>query len=234
METPEYRLMDAHEDGMWWYRALHVRLLAAVGDVRGSLLDAGCGTGGFLARLSTSRPDLRTCGLEYDAYAAGRALAKSHARIVRGSVNTLPFSDGSFDAVVSADVLSHAAVRPDVALQEVFRILKPGGRLVVNMPAYQWLHSAHDIRVHNVRRQNVEELRAMLEHAGFIVRRARYWNSLLLPLMIASRKVSRGDGASDVTAYPPWLDAAFYTVTRLERRLPIPAGGSILAVASRR
>ena len=234
MDAHEYQLMDAHEDGMWWYRALHARLLDAVGDVRGSLLDAGCGTGGFLTKLSTTRPDLKAYGVEYNGYAAARARAKSGARMVRGSVNALPFADRSFNGVVSADVLSHAAVQPDVALAEMWRVLKPGGRLVVNMPAYAWLRSAHDIRVHNARRQTARHLCAMLEHAGFTVVRARYWNSLLLPLMIASRALSRDNAASDVAAYPPWLDAAFHAVTRLERYVPIPAGGSILAVASRR
>ena len=58
MEPAEYALMDAVEDRMWWYRALHARLLDALADVRGDVLDAGCGTGGLLARLSAERPDL--------------------------------------------------------------------------------------------------------------------------------------------------------------------------------
>ena len=101
MEPAEYRLMDQAEAGMWWYRALHARIADALRATRGRVLDAGCGTGGLLARLSAN-PALDLHGLEYEADAARRAAEKSGARIVRGSINTLPFADASFAAVVSA------------------------------------------------------------------------------------------------------------------------------------
>ena len=76
----------------------------------------------------------------------------------------------------------------------------------------------------------------MLQAAGFRVKRIGYWNGLLLPLMIAHRKIfARSSDRSDVAAFPPWLDRIFYGMTELERRLhlPLPAGGSVLAVAER-
>src|SRR5208283_1117023 len=112
MEPGEYALMDAAEDRMWWYRALHTRLCDALSGTRGSVLDAGCGTGGFLEILRVRRPDLARFGVEWDATAVSRARNKSGAWIARGSINTLPFADDSFDGVVSADVLCHAAVDP--------------------------------------------------------------------------------------------------------------------------
>ena len=63
MERGEYALMDAAEDRMWWYRALHTRLCDALRGTRGSILDAGCGTGGFLAILRARRPDLARLAL---------------------------------------------------------------------------------------------------------------------------------------------------------------------------
>jgi len=236
MEPAEYALMDAAEDRMWWYRALHIRLRDVLGDVRGRVLDAGCGTGGLLAHLLADRPDLIRFGLEWDAHAAVRARSKSGAAIVRGSVNALPFGDDSFDAAVSADVLCHAAVDPAEALAELKRVLLPGGRLVVNMPAYQWMLSAHDRRVHNVRRLTAPATAAMLRRAGFCRIKATYWNGLLLPLMIMQRKIiSRGDGVSDVAPFPPWLDATLHGMTEIERRLPfpLPVGGSLLALAEK-
>jgi SAM-dependent methyltransferase len=236
MEPAEYALMDAAEERMWWYRALHRRLLDALTGVRGVTLDAGCGTGGLLARLRTERPDLWSVGLEWSGRAAARASAKSGAVVVRGSVNSLPFGDACFDAVVSADVLCHRAVDPAPALAELRRVLRPGGRLVVNMPAYGWLLSAHDRQVHNVRRCTARQLSAMLRDAGFVPVRASYWNSFLLPLMVAQRKLrSARWGSSDVAAFPPWLDATFHAMTEYERRLPfrLPAGGSVLATAER-
>ena len=114
-------------------------------------------------------------------------------------------------------------------------MLRPGGRLVLNMPAYAWLLSAHDRRVHNARRTTAGRLRAALAQAGFVRPRARYWNSLLLPAMVASRLLSRADAASDVAPFSPWLDATLHGITALERRMgfPLPAGGSVLATASR-
>ena len=229
MEASEYALMDDVESRMWWYRALHARLLDALAGVTGPVLDAGCGTGGWLARLEGG-----AMGVEFNPGAAARAAAKSGCAVAVGSVNALPFGDGVFGAVVSADVLCHAAVRPEAALAEFRRVLRPGGRLVVNMPAYGWMMSAHDRRVHNARRVPRGGLARMLGAAGFARVRARYWNSLLFPLMAGQRLVvSRGEAASGVAAFPPWQDRALYGITALERRLPfaLPFGGSVLAIA---
>jgi SAM-dependent methyltransferase len=236
MELAEYALMDAAEDHMWWYRALHRRLLDALAGIDGAVLDAGCGTGGLLARLRAERPDLRTVGVEWAERASARAAAKSGAPVARGSVNALPFADACFDAAIAADLLCHGGVEPAPALAELRRVLRPGGILLVNMPAYTWLLSAHDRQVHNARRCSARRLSAMLRDARFVCVRVGYWNSLLLPLMVVQRKLlaSRA-GASDVAPFPPWLDAMLHAVTEIERRLPfgLPAGGSVLATAER-
>ena len=237
MEPHEYALMDCAEGRMWWYRALHARLDDALAGINHRLLDAGCGTGGLLATLRARRPDLDLTGLEWSEPAARRAREKSAAAIARGSVNALPFADASFDAAIAADVLCHRAVNPDVALAELHRVLRPGGILVLNMPAYAWLLSAHDRQVHNARRWTAAGTRAALARAGFTRVRARYWNGLLLPLMVLQRKLlARGQtAASDVAAFSPWLDATLYAITAIERRLGLvlPAGGSVLATAIR-
>ncbi len=237
MEPQEYALMDKAEARMWWYRALHVRLADALAGVRGRMLDAGCGTGGLLACLRAARPDLALAGVEWSGEAVQRAAQKSGAAVTRASIHALPFADVSFDGAVAADVLCHAAVDPAAALSELHRVLRPGGLLVVNMPAYAWLLSAHDRRVHNVRRWTAGGTTAALQQAGFVRVRARYWNGLLLPLMVLQRKLlARNAGAaSDVAPFSPWLNATLHAITRLERCLPVPlpAGGSVLATAIR-
>jgi len=239
MEPDEYTLMDEVEARMWWYRALHARLLDALGcryPEAEPVLDAGCGTGGFLAALARAQPSRVAFGLEWNASAAATAAAKSGFPVARGSINELPFGAESFGTVIAADVLCHAAVQPAAALAEIRRVLRPGGRVIVNMPAFRALLSAHDARVHNARRMNATETRAMLESAGFRVLRVRYWNGLLLPLMIAQRKIlARSSDRSDVAAFPPWLDRMLHGMTELERRLgfSLPAGGSVLAIAER-
>ena len=242
VEPAEYSLMDAAEDGMWWYRALHAQAALALAPLldagAGPLLDAGCGTGGLLARLRARWPGARLIGLEYFAPAARRAATKSGAPLVNGSVNALPFRDGSFAGAVSLDVLCHAAVAEAAMLAELHRVLVPGGLLVLNLPAFRWLHSAHDIRVQNARRYSAADARALLTAAGFRVEATHYWNALLLPLMLVQRKIlaRKPSDRSDVGAFPPWLDRLFGAMTATERWLQalglrFPAGGSLLVVA---
>jgi SAM-dependent methyltransferase len=243
VEPVEYSLMDAVEDGMWWYRAVHARVLDELADrpgAPGPVLDAGCGTGGLLRRLADRRPDRPLLGLEYNEGAAERARAKSGAEVVVGSVNGMPFADASIGAILSVDVLCHGGVEEVAALAEYRRVLAPGGTLVLNLPAYAWLSSAHDRRVHTVRRYTAGSAEALLLRAGFSGLRTRYWNSLLFPLMVLQRKVlARGEEtASDVAPFPAWLNAGFSAVTEAERGLARaglrwPGGGSVLVVATR-
>lgn len=235
MEIAEYASMDAAEDRMWWYRALHARLLAALDGSHGPVLDAGCGTGGFLARLRSAQPGTALYGVEWTGWPARRAAQKSGAMIARGSINALPFAGNSFSAVVSADVLCHAAVAPELALAELHRVLRAGGRLVMNLPSYQWMMSAHDRQVHNSRRFTAGTVRSLLLDAGFGEIRLAYWNSMLLPAMVLYRVFKAKSKHSDVAPVSPWLDALLHGVTKLEHRyLPrLPAGSSILAIASR-
>lgn len=240
VEQTEYALMDAVEDRMWWYRSLHGHALAALAalpaDAR--ILDGGCGTGGLLARLREARPGAPLFGVEYAPEAARRAATKAGAAVAAGTVNALPFPDASFDAVVSLDVLCHAAVEEGAALAEFARVLRPGGLMVLNLPAHEWLRSAHDARVHNARRYARAEVANKLAAAGLSEISPRHWNSLLLPLMLLQRRLVKRDdhAASDVKPFPPWLDRSLSGICALEAAmlragLRFPAGGSILATA---
>lgn len=241
MERAEYHRMATLEDTMWWYRALHAGLVDRLGPAGATgglpagcrLLDAGCGTGGLLARLKAARHDLALFGLEFDPEAAAIAAAKTGLPVQTGSVNTLPFADGAFDAVVSADVLCHAGVDQTAALAGFRRCLKPGGLLLLNLPAYQWMASAHDRHVHNVRRYTAGQARRLVQEAGFGRVACGYWNSLLFPLMLLHRLMAGQDeAASDVRPFPAWQESLFTAVTAAERRLArhglrLPFGGSV-------
>lgn len=243
MEPAEYALMDSAEDGMWWYRAAHARVRDALRErpgAAGPLLDAGCGTGGLLRVLARDLAAQQPVGLEYRPEAARRAADKSGRPVTAGDANRLPFPDASFGAAVSVDVICHAGVEPARALAELHRVLRPGGTLVLNLPAYDWLRSAHDARVHNARRFTRAGATRLLEQAGFAAIAGRYWNGLLLPLMVLQRKLlqRRADAPSDVTEFPPLLDSMLHTVSEAERwlgarGLGMPAGGSVLMLATR-
>jgi SAM-dependent methyltransferase len=204
------------------------------------LLDAGCGTGGLLARLSAAQPDRALTGLDADSFACERARAKSGRPVCAGSVNALPFADGSFGVILSADVLCHRSVDEQAALAQFHRCLCENGVLILNLPAYDWLMSGHDRAVANARRYSRRQVVRLLEGAGFRVLFAGYWNTVLFPVMALTRKLrSGGAGASsDVKLHPPAIEALCRAATAIEhawlrrgRRLPF--GGSVIAVAAK-
>ncbi|MDE1903509.1 MAG: class I SAM-dependent methyltransferase [Alphaproteobacteria bacterium] len=237
MERGEYERLAAVEDRMWWTRALRRNLRAAAapfaGTPDGRLLDAGCGTGGLLATLAHPA----SFGLDRDGFACRLARTKARRPVAQGSVGDLPFDDAAFEIIVSADVLCHRGVGVERALGEMHRCLKPGGALIVNLPAYPWLYSAHDRAVDNARRFYRREVIGLLAAAGFGSIRATYWNTLLFPLMVARRLLP--GGGSEVGLLPASLEWLFDAVATFESALlrsglRLPFGGSILAVGTRR
>ena len=244
MERAEVERMHAVEDRMWWYRGLRTLAAGLLGRAlarsaaAGPVLDAGCGTGGMLARLGPTVAGRPTLGLEYDIVAAALAAAKAGRPVAAGSANEMPLAERALGAYVSLDVLCHGGVDPARAVGEAYRCLAAGGIAVFNLPAYGWLLSAHDRRVHNVRRFGRGEARALLIQHGFRVVRSSYWNTLLFPLMLLHRLTEREDAASDVRDYPRWLDALFSAALAIERAailagLSLPFGGSLILVAAR-
>jgi ubiquinone/menaquinone biosynthesis C-methylase UbiE len=227
---------------MWWFAALHANLIAAYRLVRpevtaGRMLDAGCGTGGLLGKLAQTFPHAALVGLDADENACQRARSKSRRAVCAGSVNELPFAGGGCEAIFSADVLCHAGVDEDRTLAEFRRVLRPGGILVLNLPAYRWMLSRHDVAVANVRRYTRGGTATMLSRAGFRLLYSSYWNAALFPLMVLTRKLLPG-GGSDVSLYPAPIEAACRAAMRGEQALMRAGlrfwfGGSVLAVAAK-
>ena len=243
MESDEYEKMAAVEDRMWWYRGLHANLTFAVRRflpmTPARLLDAGCGTGGLLRALAPALDRWQLFGLDAWEPACTVASARSRRPIVRGGFHQLPFADGSVDCVVSTDVLCHENVDPPSALREARRCLRPGGVLVLSLPAYDWLLSYHDARVRNVRRFTRRGLVRLLEDAGLAPVYATYWNTLLLPVMAIRRLAGGRENDSDVHPYARPVDAILGALLTCERALMrigtrLPFGGSVLAVAAKR
>lgn len=241
MREEEYRRLDQLEESMWWFaglRSLVLDLLARHVDRQDfRLLDAGCGTGGMLARIAARFPRAALSGLDYAETACAFARSKTRAGIRCGSVNALPYADATFDAITSLDVLDADDVDPARAVAEFRRVLRPGGILVLNLAAYQWLVSYHDRAVGQSRRFSLGDVRRLLGAEGLTVLRATYWNTLLFPFMVLRRKVFPvADSGSDVRPFPAPINGLCKAMIGIERRLVaagvrLPFGGSVLCVA---
>jgi SAM-dependent methyltransferase len=230
------------EAAQWWYagqRAIATALLGpflrGLAVERPRVLDAGCGTGFNLLALSRLG---RAVGVDLAPEAI--AFCKERGvRAVRASLLALPFENALFDAVTSLDVLYHAWVTDDrAAVAEMARVVRPGGLLLVRVPALRALWGAHDVEVQSRHRYTRGELEGLLEGCGLRVVRATYCNSLLLPVLFARRTLDRllGREGSDVGFLPAPLEWAFKQALLVEaalvrRRVSFPLGASVVALA---
>ncbi|MFZ2276567.1 MAG: class I SAM-dependent methyltransferase [Prosthecobacter sp.] len=244
MRAPEYDLMRAVEDRHWWYAVLRSQVLHALAGrlpPRGRLLDAGCGTGGMLGFLQGRICDLNVAGVDAAEEAVRHCQQRGLSTVLLGSVEALPHADAAFDAVLSLDVLYHSGVIEKRALEEMGRVLRPGGLLVLNLPAFEGLRGSHDVAVSGARRYGACQVRALLEHASFTVETIHYWNAWLFLPLLAWRHLSRlkkepaAAGESDLKLTPRWMNSLLAGVGKLDaglcRELRVPFGSSVFAVA---
>ncbi len=239
MDPAEYTTMYDVEDRHWWYagmrRITQAVLDAHIGRHDLDVLDAGCGTGANLLMLKRYGV---ASGVDIEPLALALCRRRGLSRLLRGSVCALPFAAQSFDLVTSFEVLYHLTVADDeAALGEFARVLRPGGWLLLRLPAHDWLRGRHDMAVHTRHRYTTVEVRRKVEAAGFSVVRLSYANCLLLPLAIAKRLlegVLPPAQGSDVGPPPPG-NAVLAGVLGAEaawlRRWPLPWGLSVLCLA---
>ena len=246
MNTDEYLKLAEVEDQMWYFRSLHghvlreLRLLAGraaepapvpaggAGEAasRPEVLDAGCGTGGLILRLRDSRPGWKYAGIDFMPMACELARQRCGPEVdLRvASITELPFESERFDAVVSADVVCQVE-NPEVAAREFFRVLRPGGIVILNVPAYMWMWSYHDDSCQTKHRYTRPEIDRLLRDAGFAERRTTHWNALPFPALWAKRKVFRTSrDTSDVKRYPAPIEAACNGLMAIEHAW-LRAGG---------
>ncbi len=239
MERDEYARMFEAEERQWWYAGMRRLSLALLrGHLppggQGRLLDAGCGTGNNLLHFARL---FRSVGVDLSPEALRFCRSRGVA-VVNGSVLALPFPASTFDCVSSFDVLYHRWVEDDgVAVRELARVLRPGGLLLVRVPALQMLWGAHDAAVHSRHRYTTGEVRTLLGNAGLEVVRLTYANTLLFPLLLARRALDRAlhREGSDVGFLPAPLEWVFrqllFTEARLVRHVSLPIGASVFALA---
>ncbi|MBB4086576.1 class I SAM-dependent methyltransferase [Sphingomonas carotinifaciens] len=239
MDRIVYDRMAAHDSTHWWYRARRdiladylTRYAALPADAR--ILEIGCGTGHNLPMLSGFG---RVEAIEIDPAARAIAGERLGRPVGDAPLPALPGVErGAYDLVAVLDVVEH--IEDDVAaLKAMGGLLKPGGKILIAVPAHQWMWSAHDVVNHHHRRYSKATLAAAIERAGLRAKKLTYFNSLLFPLATAARLAGRMTGRDDSDDSPPPkpLNTAFETIFRLERhlvgRLPMTPGVSIVTLA---
>ncbi|MDX3111204.1 class I SAM-dependent methyltransferase [Nonomuraea angiospora] len=216
METTEIRRLIALEDTHWWYRerrAILRRELRGLGRP-GRALDIGAAGGGNTRVLVEAGWEATAS----DSCATAVEVARQRGlKAVRADARALPFEPGSLDLVTAFDVLEH--VREDhLVVEEIARVLAPGGHALIAVPCDMALWSAHDDAVGHVRRYARESLTVVVEQAGLKVDRVWSWNVLLRPLVARHRRRSRG---SDLRKMPLLVNAGLSAIVRAERYLPV-------------
>jgi SAM-dependent methyltransferase len=217
VDEDEIRKSARLEQRHWWYagrRALVRRLMDGV--PVGRALDVGCGSAGNTAVLR----DLgwHATGLEYSPAAASLARARD-LPIVRGDARRLPFADETFDLVMSTDMWEHIDEH-DVVAAEAARVLRPGGRLLVAVPAGMDLWSGHDVALGHVRRYDREGLTGLVRAAGLEVVAVESWNVLLRPVAKARRRHQQAS-ESEMESVHPVLNTMLRAAVALESVLPV-------------
>lgn len=226
------------EERYWWFVGRRRIVLSVLERYlppgkRLDVLDAGCGGG---ATLESLRRYGSATGLELEEEAVDYASDRGRD-VVQGSIEKMPFDDESFDLVLALDVIEHVP-NDSCALRELYRVLRPGGSLLVTVPALQMLWSAHDEANGHYRRYTVGGLRRRVEEAGFEVVTATYFNTLLFPVILAVRMIGRlwpKSTASDVSEVPGLVNDALARIFSSEKfllgRLRLPVGVSSLCFA---
>ena len=239
MDRIVYDRMAAHDSTHWWYRARRDILadyLARYGAVPkdARILEIGCGTGHNLPMLGAFG---EVDAIEIDPAAREIASQRLGKPVEAAPLPALPgIERGAYDLIAVLDVVEH--IEDDVAaLAAMKSCLKPGGKILIAVPAHQWMWSAHDVVNHHHRRYSKGTLVSAIEKAGLKTRKLTYFNSLLFPLAAAARIAGRLTGRDDSDDSPPPapLNKAFEAIFRLERHLvgraPMTPGVSIVTLA---
>lgn len=244
MNLEEYEVMYQVEDHHWWYLGMEqitCRMLDRYLPPNGSalkILDAGCGTGAVMKYLCHYG---QVTGFDFSAEALRFSRKRAHTRLTQASVLEIPFASQRFDLIVSFDVICETGVNDELALREFGRILKPGGLVMLRLPAYNWLHGKHDVATHVSHRYTRGDIKAKLERNGLTPLRLSYANMFLFPIAVAKRLSERilspQQTGSDLTLDPGSLNGVFRSILSAEAPLVsgvgLPFGLTVVALAQK-
>jgi SAM-dependent methyltransferase len=238
MSPEAYLEMAAVEETHWWFcgrRAVTRGLIERLGlPASANILEVGCGTGGNLRMLSAFG---KVSAMERDAVARSIALKKTGIEPLPCDLpDSVDTGSGSFQLVCLFDVLEHVERDAD-ALRALLPKIGSDGRLLLTVPAYQWLWSEHDVHLHHFRRYTMPRLRELASDCGYEVQYISYLNSFLFPLAAIARGLTRvGLLPNSATASEPagivnaTLRRIFEFEAQVLRYVRLPFGISLIAV----
>ncbi len=241
MKPSVYEKMRQTDEVHWWFVARRKILRAALQRLtlpqNAQILEVGCGPGGNLEMLqafgtvSAVEPDSSACRVASD---------RSGIEVVQGNLpDELPFEEQSFDLIAALDVIEHVE-RDCESVAALTQLLKPGGAMIVTVPAYQWLWSEHDEEHHHKRRYVRAEIARLMRSAQLDVIRCGYFNTLLFPLVTlirVSKKLFGFPRGADDDLPGALVNTVLQRIMASERALmglfPLPFGTSILCIGRR-
>jgi ubiquinone/menaquinone biosynthesis C-methylase UbiE len=246
VEAHEYQTLFEFEPSYWWYRGLHLILLDTVRSLglgpNAAVLDAGCGTGQNLLNLTRQLTN-NAYGFDFSRHAAAYWGRRCLEKACVASINEIPFPENTFEAVISVDVLECEAVNEDDACMEMWRVLRPGGYMILVVPAYDWMmNPEHHKAVGAVRRYSRSRLAALLKRRPVELLRVTHLFGSVFPAVatyrLADRILSHGandEPRSDLKPLHPAINRLLFALVSAERRIlrhvNLPFGSSIMAVA---
>lgn len=239
MNDAEYDKMRDLEDHYWWFVGRRRTALALLDQQlptpnRPDVLDLGCGTGAVAQALD---PTHTVTGLDMSEKALDYCRARGLTRLVQGDAMALPFPDASFDAVIALDVFEHL---PDdeASFRECLRVLRPGGVLVLSVPAFRFLWGPHDVALHHFRRYTRSQVGERLTRNGFTIEKLTYAVFLLFPFVVLSRladKFRHGPAQARLPIVAPNINRILTAVQAREGQIllrrNLPWGSSVVCAA---
>jgi ubiquinone/menaquinone biosynthesis C-methylase UbiE len=240
MRKDLYRDLETQEKTHWWHlskKRLVRSILKKYCKKQPTILDVGCGSGMILEEFSDIG---KMWGIDFEKEAIDICKEKGLNNVKLGSVEKLPPFKQKFDCILALDVIEH--VDEDKALNEIYKALKPKGKLIITVPAYQWMWSTWDVILHHKKRYTASSLKSLLESHNFTQQKLSYFYSFLLPPVYIIRKMknqkSKKEYKSDFLISSKFINMMLGSLAKIElayfQNHTIPFGLSVVAVAQKK